>query len=488
MKQRGSILLSMTAFLMAGVFLLSGIFLRSYFQSQRAQKTINRTKETYALEGDLQRAIALVTNRGRKDLDNPAQFPNQDFWLAEDFHISVREFDNWEGYVVNSSEPLHEVNTASPLVDGTHPVSVRVFSPTYGLELEYCLPGTTISQDFTVYTHGNVQMDVDGNYYPYIWNDTWTQQDDVDYYSNDLRVENALFYYNGSIVTAYPPDPYELDGKFDVIPTDAANKRALTVPTYLQTDAAFTSWVDSVIALGPTVVPAGNIHNGDLTVSDLNSVVGSQPGSSGVAVVIVRGDLIIEAKHDIYTSPVNRDILYIVEGNATIGTPDGDPQPNDARNPQLHLYGADFWISGRLGIVASRNITVRNYAWYGYRMRLGSYITVNYEWQTAGGNIYLVGDNITFDSDLYETAAQGGGINRRYYVLTNGTTTILGKIFANGNLWINGTDNGEQTGDDFTDPKALRGVNITDNPTIFDGLPINLQLTQSSSSGNGVWR
>ncbi|HDS02105.1 MAG TPA: hypothetical protein ENN72_00150 [Firmicutes bacterium] len=484
MKQRGSILLSMTAFLMAGVFLLSGIFLRSYFQSQRAQKTINRTKETYALEGDLQRAIALVTNRGRKDLDNPAQFPNQDFWLAEDFHISVREFDNWEGYVVNSSEPLHEVNTASPLVDGTHPVSVRVFSPTYGLELEYCLPGTTISQDFTVYAHGNVQMDVDGNYYPYILSTLGQRQNDVPVYSNDLRVENALFYYNGSIVTAYPPDPYELDGKFDVIPTDAANKRALTVPTYLQTDAAFTSWVDSVIALGPTVVPAGNIHNGDLTVSDLNSVVGSQPGSSGVAVVIVRGDLIIDAHHDIYSSPIDRDILYIVEGDTYIGNVTGAPQPNNPRNPRIDRHGADFWISGRLGIVASGDITIRNYAWYVYYVFFIWYVTVDYEWQTIGGNIYLAGDNITFDSDMYLTRSQGGN----NYILTNGTATISGKIFANGNLWINGTDNGEQTGDDFTDPKALRGVNITDNPTIFDGLPINLQLTQSSSSGNGVWR
>ena len=486
--RRGSILLSMTAFLIVGIFLLSGIFLRSYFQSQQAQKTIARTQEAYALEGDLQRAIALVKNTGRKDLTDPVHFPDQTLWLAEDFTISVREFDNWDGYVVNNTEELNEVNAASKVVTGVNPVSILVTSPAYGLELEYCLPGMTSAQNFTVYAHGNVRMDVDGNYYPYIWNDTWTQQDDVDYYSNDLRVENALFYYNGSIVTAYPPDPYDLDGKFDVTPTDAVNKKTLTVPAYLQTDAAFSTWVDSVIALGAAVVPAGNIHTGNLTVTDLTDTTGSEPGVSGVAVVIVRGDLIIEARHDIYSAPVNRDILYIVEGNASIGTPDGAPQPNDARNPQLHLYGADFWISGRLGIVASRDITVRNYAWYGYRVGWWSYITVNYEWQTAGGNIYLVGDDITFDSDLYETASQGGGSNRRYYVLTNGTTTITGKIFANGNLWINGTDNGEQTGTDFTDPKALRGVNITDNPAILNGLPVNLQLTSSGSSGNGVWR
>ncbi|HPE20012.1 MAG TPA: hypothetical protein PLV02_01590, partial [Candidatus Mcinerneyibacteriales bacterium] len=218
--RRGSILLSMTAFLIVGIFLLSGIFLRSYYQSQQAQKTIARTQEAYALEGDLQRAIALVKNTGRKDLTDPVHFPDQTLWLAEDFNISVREFDNWDGYVVNNNEEINEVNAASKTITGTNPVSILVSSPAYGLELEYCLPGTTSAQNFTVYTHGNVLMDVDGNYYPYIWNDTWTQQDDVDYYSNDLRVENALFYYNGSIVTAYPPDPYDVDGKFDVVPTD----------------------------------------------------------------------------------------------------------------------------------------------------------------------------------------------------------------------------------------------------------------------------
>ncbi|HHH84877.1 MAG TPA: hypothetical protein ENL15_02855, partial [Firmicutes bacterium] len=153
--RRGSILLSMTAFLIVGIFLLSGIFLRSYYQSQQAQKAIARTREAYALEGDLQRAIALVKNTGRKDLTDPVHFPDQTLWLSEDFHVSVREFDNWDGYVLNNTEGLHEVNTASQIITGTNPVSILVTSPSYGLELEYCLPGATVDQNFTVYANGN---------------------------------------------------------------------------------------------------------------------------------------------------------------------------------------------------------------------------------------------------------------------------------------------------------------------------------------------
>ena len=429
--RKGAVLLNVIVFMIIGLFILTGYFLRSYYQAQRAQNEIERTILRYTLEGDLQRAIALVKSSGRKDLTDSTSFPNQAMWLTPGLTVEVKEFTNWDGYVVTGSELLNEANAADPIISDDYPVSIRVISSVFGMELEYIIPAPTGGEAFTLYAHDDLILDGTPNWYPYYStdyayyiNDYWTT-------TNDVRVENAIVKYNNGLTgeTAYKfgtgSDPVQ---------------GTLDLPFYLAgSQSDFNTWLQSLVTNG-TVMPEGDYYS-DLYVSNLRNYhwrfrPWNRPTQFNV--IAVFGDLTINANYSYTNNPINNDMLFIVTGD-------------------VYMTG-EYWFegNGRLGVVAYGDILV-------------------YSQEMIGGSMYLIGNSISM------------------YTRNGGNISMQGKLFSGGDLTLYADDYYEDTGTDFTAPKDLRGLNVQDKVNIFEdprAVTVDLDLPSGSGgvTGNAIWR
>ena len=450
MNRKGVALLQAMLFMMLFLLLISSYVISTYFQAQFSENRVKRDKEYYALESDLQRAIYLVKKYNRKDLTNSSLF-NQ-MWLGEDFNISVKEFDNWDDYV-NNGATIHEVNSSSPQISWDNPVAINIYSSSYDISLEYLIKQIP---DFTIYAGNNLILNANQpNYYPYGDYNFIKKFEDSSDINNDVRVENSKVYYKNSITGI---QTYKFDS------TSTPQKKSIEIPHYMKSQSDFFAWIDKLKNDG--VVPNNHIFGNE---ANNNSVVIAQNLNDISGVYVIYGNLYIK---DATGDDISKDIIFIVTGDIWVGT------------ENLFNSGANFWIAGRLGLICSGEVKFRNYSRFEYiDIPFVGRVEISYMDQILGGNIFVIADKIVFYANDYYSASSGIWLWRKIYELLNGTYTISGKLFSKTDIILEGVDNAEKSGSDFSQLKQLKGTNVIDNPAVFENLPFDLGF----SSAN-VWR
>ncbi|TYB31062.1 MAG: hypothetical protein FXF47_06470 [Candidatus Mcinerneyibacterium aminivorans] len=446
MNRKGGTLLTVMVFMLIFITLLGAYVLKSFYFTQEAELEIDYWQNFYALESNMQRAIRLVEETNRKDLGNSdVVSQNWEGTYGTDFTISVKEFDNWAGYVENNNESLNEVNASSNTITRNYPVSIQLRSLETDTTIEYLMSfGSGIP--FTIYAHNSIGIDYDENRYPYLSSSySW----DVSHYANDTRVESSTVYYSNTIYcsTSNTESP-NWSGKLDSSST--LEQKTLTLPTFF-TMQGNQGYNDLVASIDPSVNIIDYKQN-SINYSQMMSAIVS--GTTNVFITKKNSfDINIDTS---LSNEITEDIIFIVRGDVNL-----------SRN---------FWVdkNGRLGIISFNNINMEPTNYY----------------DKMGGNIFLyASNNINF---LAES--------------NSGSNIIVGKLLSGNDIILDGTDYNEfwiftyenTSGDDFdynsTDYtlKDLSGLNITDNPDIFNSprpLPFNIEYGGSGGGASQrIWR
>ena len=452
-NQKGATILVVVVFMMIFLSILTAYVLKTYYKSQQTEYDIDKIEHHYNLETNLQRAVSLVKSEGRKDLSDTNSF-NQN-WLGTygtDFIIEVKEFNNWDGYVINNNEALNEVNGTSDSITWSNPVSIKIISQVFDKELEYIIRKTG-GTAFTIYAHNSIGIDYDPNTFPYI-NSGWgaRQNDAQDIKSNDTRIENSSIYYSNNVYCS--TDPGQSPNWTQKLDSETTlEQQTLSIPSFFnQSDIQGFNDLTSSVNGSANIIPYSNTT---LSYFDyINNVV------SGVTNVFIvdENSLTIDLNRNINTQELTYDTIFIVRGDVNI-----------RRN---------FWVdkNARFGVISFGNIEVG---------------TDTYD-NLIGGNIFLYADdNIEFRANSQSAS-----------------NVIVGKILAGNDIILDGTDFDriffiflveETSGIDFdfntsdTNLKTLAGLNITDNPNIFTSprnLPFNIEYGGGGGGGPGseIWR
>jgi len=453
-NQKGATILVVVVFMMIFLSILTAYVLKTYYKSQQTEYDIDKIEHHYNLETNLQRAVSLVKSEGRKDLSDTNSF-NQN-WLGTygtDFIIEVKEFNNWDGYVINNNEALNEVNGTSDSITWSNPVSIKIISQVFDKELEYLIRRSS-GNSFTIYSNNTIGIDYDGNYHPYLpTNPNYSADLNTNYFANDTRIENSEIYYaNNVYCSTDAAQTPSWNGKLDS--DTVLEQKTIPIPSFftLSGNQGYQDLTDP-IADGPGVNRIDYNGNSIDYFGIINRVV------SGVTNVflIKRNSFTIDIDRNLYTQELMYDIIFICRGDV--------------------ILRRNFWVdkSARFGIISFGNMNIE---------------PLDYT-DLIGGNIFLYAqENIEFLADN-----------------DTGTNTIVGKILAGNDIILDGTDYyqdgwgaSEQTsGDPFdynttdNDLKLLWGLNITDKPNIFTS-PRNLPFDIEYGGGGGggpqaeIWR
>jgi len=451
-NQKGATILVVVVFIMIFLSILTAYVLKTYYKSQQTEYDIDKIEHHYNLETNLQRAVSLVKSEGRKDLSDTNSF-NQN-WLGTygtDFIIEVKEFTNWDGYVINNNEALNEVNGTSDSITWSNPVSIKIISQVFDKELEYLIRKTG-GTAFTIYAHNNFSISQEPNYYPYL--PGYTRNDDFgpDRISNDVRIENSDVFYNNQIVS-YDGSSYDLDGKFDSVSSPQQN--TLSLPYYF--NDSYDTFAQYIRDNYSSYIE--NDTNISFTFDDTEL---STLFSGQLYIYLIGGDLTINLNRDI-TNTIDQDVVFIVGGDVYVEE--------------------NFWVgnSGRIGIINWGTTTFENTSYYYEFFET----VIDFYSHTIGGNIFSItqGD-IIFKADEWRYRANWW----RLIIESNGNYTILGKLYSVNNIQLTGTDFIETTSEDFSNSTTLRGLNITDNPNIFTSprnLPFDIGFNGPQAE---IWR
>jgi len=446
MNKKGAALLTVVVFMLLFLTLLGAYVLKSFYLTQETEGEIDYWQNYYMLESNLQRAARLVEETNRKDLGNNAVLAqNWQGTYGTDFTIEVREFDNWNGYVVNNNESLNEINASSNTITRNNPVSIQVRSLKSDSAIEY-LMSFGGSNPFTIYANNRIGIDYDGNYYPYLGGGQFS---DAGTSHNDTRIENSLVYYSNTVYcTTSGTEPPSWDGKLDGEST--LSQETIPLPSFFNKSGnqGFQDLTNSIDASANII----NYNQNSINYSQIQSYL-----ASGVTNVFVINKDTFDTNIDRSVSnDISYDIVFIVRGTVNLSN--------------------NFWIDkdGRFGIISFDNINVET----------NSYTDL------MGGNIFLYAQN---NLEFVATSQSG-------------SSTIVGKLLAKNDIILDGTDYNElwiftyenTSGNDFdynsSDSllQGLRGLNITDNPDIFtDPRPLPFNIEYSGGGGGTtqrIWR